>query len=180
LEKFAEIYKTPLEQVKINPNISTGNIIELLGADLTVPVTDKAERLMLLEMGLKSNTIPFGYDWNKAVTWKSLKEDISFDIVSKIIRQALSNVEGLIKLDKRRGKLSMQIPSRVQVKEIYTGRFDSIEPANFTVYDLTKPKDLRQLLESSNMQLKQIAAYREKLAQIVLNSYSLSDILKLH
>ncbi len=159
LERFNEIYESSLVLIDSKASISVGKAIELY-----IPA-------MTIERGFGKAR------YLQALTWKLLESEAPISVLSLAAHAALRDCESSIKINEQADFISFKFSNKVKVKySSFSGI--KVDKQQMVTYDLSKPKDLRQIMENAKNQLDEIKNLRQQLAQVAMTSFSIDELLK--
>ncbi len=106
----------------------------------------------------------------EVLTWKLLDGEHPFSKVHFLAGGAISSYVESIEIDDRLTFLTLKFPTKIEIQE--TASVKQTE-----IYDLKKPRDLRQLLSKAKEQMDEIKLFRKKLAEEIKTNITLAEIL---
>lgn len=161
LQDFVETCEAPLAQINSPVSVNLGDVINFKIPDKVIDVP--GGKTMELQV----------------VTWKLLEGETPFSKFSIAARTALHNLSKSTQVDKDVNALTLTFPQKITLKQehVWSGSSPVIESQEFVEYDLTKTSDLRRLLETSKAQLNDLKSLRKRLADLTLESFSISELV---
>jgi len=113
----------------------------------------------------------------RALTWKPLKEQVSFCDIEKAAESALEMSLKSMNINENVGYLTLIFPIQVRTKAVQVYFDWETEVLEMGQYDLTKGSELRVFLKHLETQAQILETQRGLIAQFILNNFTLADMV---